>query len=353
VPVPQKWIGSSVALGFDCGSLPRRDEPEESIRKRVLVSIFDWGRSELNTVDKNVDLTAEEQADRLAFWRHYVHGIDRLAWETARIHWQRFRNTTGWKEIIFDVYDFDSATQNDFIGQARLQLPAKTGEIVLGLKSHSKNGPAGHTGAVTGADGVSTITVSVEWRDFSEKSRLKGAWRVSLIKAANLPGLDKLQFLRTSDPFVLVQAVSEDGSFHSCQQSVVVKEDVHPSWDEVFELSVMRPSAKNPLHRLLGASTPAASEPAETELFPPQPNFGGSDESDDAAFSLWTKAVSQRRRSFGLTADSPGAARKTTAAHSLKRFHDSVVGAITTSIENITSPGPGEKEKFKEVGPDA
>merc|ERR1711971_501313 len=46
VLVPQKWIGSSVALGFDDGELPPRGSGELSIRKSVRVNLFDWGRSE-------------------------------------------------------------------------------------------------------------------------------------------------------------------------------------------------------------------------------------------------------------------------------------------------------------------
>eukprot|EP00960_Hanusia_phi_P012211 356171-Hanusia_phi.AAC.5 len=47
VPVPQKWIGSSVALGFDACQLPRRDNSLAKEIDKVIVNIFDWGRSEL------------------------------------------------------------------------------------------------------------------------------------------------------------------------------------------------------------------------------------------------------------------------------------------------------------------
>eukprot|EP00434_Breviolum_minutum_P029748 symbB.v1.2.026299.t1/scaffold2616.1/size74813/3 len=57
-PVPQKWIGSSVALGFDIGQMPKRGE-EEKFRQKIIVSIFDWGRSELNTIEKNAALSDE------------------------------------------------------------------------------------------------------------------------------------------------------------------------------------------------------------------------------------------------------------------------------------------------------
>ena len=52
VPVPQKWIGSSVALGFDVFQLPTRDESGLREMIKVIVNIFDWGRSELLQVNR-------------------------------------------------------------------------------------------------------------------------------------------------------------------------------------------------------------------------------------------------------------------------------------------------------------
>eukprot|EP00435_Cladocopium_sp_Y103_P048586 s2038_g14.t1 len=62
-PIPQKWIGSSVALGFDIGQMPKRGQ-EEMLRSKTIVSIFDWGRSELNTIEKNASMSADDQHDR-------------------------------------------------------------------------------------------------------------------------------------------------------------------------------------------------------------------------------------------------------------------------------------------------
>lgn len=48
---PQKWIGSSVALGFDDAAAEAHEsgsgfspEEEARLRQSVLVKIFDWGR---------------------------------------------------------------------------------------------------------------------------------------------------------------------------------------------------------------------------------------------------------------------------------------------------------------------
>ncbi|CAK0833811.1 unnamed protein product [Prorocentrum cordatum] len=64
VPVPQKWVGSSVAVGFDAAALPPRSLAEEEVRRRVVVKIFDWGRSELNTPERHRRLSDAEKKDR-------------------------------------------------------------------------------------------------------------------------------------------------------------------------------------------------------------------------------------------------------------------------------------------------
>lgn len=342
VPVPQKWVGSSVALCFDAGTLPRRSDSEEDIRSRVVVNIFDWGRSELNTIEKNSGLSAGEQADRLTFWRCYVGGVDRLAWETARAHYQRFRNAAGWREVVLDVYDFDSATENDFIGQARLQLPQSPGTVkTLPLKR------LGHP--VSGAKGPSSINVKVDWRAYPEGSRLKGAWRVTLLRGSHLPGLDKLQGLSTSDPCTLVQAVSEDGTFHFCQQSTVVKANVDPVWNETFELSVPSELADDPLHLYLGSHSPVDGLADEQELFPPSARWGGSDQGDDDAFLRWSRAVtSGRRKSFGLASERT-AARRQSAASSVKKLGESFLESLSSNMEKLAHGGKPTPGGYKEL----
>merc|ERR1712182_85386 len=84
VAVPQKWVGSSVCLGFDCGHFPSRSTPELELRKQAKVHIFDWGRSELNTMAAHARLLKEDQEDRAKYWQYYLGGIDHLVFESVR-----------------------------------------------------------------------------------------------------------------------------------------------------------------------------------------------------------------------------------------------------------------------------
>jgi len=228
-PVPQKWIGSSVALGFDSGHLPLRGTSLEGVARTIRVQIFDWGRSELNTLEHHVAMAAEEQADRLLYWKYYCGGIMRLAWEAARFYWHRFCNISGWTELLIQVYDFDSHSSNDFIGQVHLPL-AECPETTEVLK--------GEDGAVVcGKSGPSQISYAISWRTLPEGSRLRGAWRVQLLRAQNLPGLNGIHG-RTSDPFVSILAKSADGLFQCQQSSCVIAGTVDPTWNEVFEFPV-------------------------------------------------------------------------------------------------------------------
>lgn len=251
---PQKWIGSSVALGFDDGfSLPGYEDgqgftpaDEAELRKSVLVKIFDWGRSELNTLEEHSERTAEEQQDRLDFWRLYVGGIQRLAWEAARQYRHRFGNPIGWKKAQLVVYDFDSMTDSDFIGQVFADL-VETPETTAPLLT-ADGVP------VSGKDGPSTLTYSITWRRFAEQSRLQGAWSVRIVRAEKLPVCDTVLWASraSSDPFVKVFAYSEDESYRCVQRSTVKVKNLDPTWDETFDLPVAKPEHAS-LEALVGS----------------------------------------------------------------------------------------------------
>jgi len=64
VPVPQKWLGSSVALLFDAGEAPERGAALEAAASGAGVYIFDWGRSELLSTEGYNKLEDAEKEDR-------------------------------------------------------------------------------------------------------------------------------------------------------------------------------------------------------------------------------------------------------------------------------------------------
>ncbi|CAE8638880.1 unnamed protein product, partial [Polarella glacialis] len=234
-PVPQKWIGSSVGLAFDAGRLPSRLEGESEVRKFTQVNIFDWGRSELNTFDKHMMLSDKEQHDRAEFWGYYVGGIDRLSWEAARTYRHRFGCTGSWSHLNFKICDFDSMTDNDFMG--RLTVPIEeTTETCADIMTQS-----GRLVGENAARGRATLTYSIRWRSYPQGSRFKGAWLIKVVSAQNLPRQDKMQFRTTSDPIIEIIAVSEDAAGLLChrQLSSVKVKCLDPDWEETFELPVL------------------------------------------------------------------------------------------------------------------
>jgi len=218
-PVPQKWIGSSVALGFECGLLPERSaEGAERTRKATHVNIFDWGRSELNTLAKHIHLTDEDQRDRSKFWGNYVGGLDRLSWEASRSYEHQFGNADGWREVTLSLYDFDSMTRNDIQGKITIPVEETPEKIV------SLGGPI-------------KLTYALTWRELPEGSRLKGTWRLHIIRAKDVPACDG-PLRSTSDPFIEVVAVSKSGAHRFKQVTSIKIWDLNPEWNEIFDLPV-------------------------------------------------------------------------------------------------------------------
>jgi hypothetical protein len=230
-----------------------------------MVNIFDWGRSELNTLDKHLKLSEKDQHDRGEFWRYYKGGIDRLAWEAARAYRHRFCCVSRWSHINFQISDFDSMSDNDFIG--RLTVPVEeTPESSAEIITHKGN----HVVGDFGFRGSARLTYSISWRDYPKGSRFIGAWRICVLRAENLPRQDKLQLRTTSDPFCEITAVSDEKSGTLCfrQLTSVKVRTLNPDWGECFELPVVADSGnlESALQRAspgLGASLAPGTFPGE------------------------------------------------------------------------------------------
>eukprot|EP00559_Dactyliosolen_fragilissimus_P002065 CAMPEP_0184868110 /NCGR_PEP_ID=MMETSP0580-20130426/29187_1 /TAXON_ID=1118495 /ORGANISM="Dactyliosolen fragilissimus" /LENGTH=984 /DNA_ID=CAMNT_0027368775 /DNA_START=14 /DNA_END=2968 /DNA_ORIENTATION=- len=289
IPVPQKWIGSSVAIGFDCGELPQRSYPtksnnntdtqvpqscptlleEENARKNVIVSIFDWGRSELNTIEKNEMMTDLERDDRQRYWRYYTTGIDRLSFEAVTLYRNRFCVSGSgackhesdalashhWNNITLELRDFDSLTNDDVVGRITVPLEEVSKKkdvfvmksLLWKLRSNSGN---------------PTITYSLTYVKFPSK-RLKGSWRITIHSASRVPSMDpQVNILGApkNDPYVMVIANASNSGLQvinerrSCrphrikslrkkprsfsQMTSVRSNTGDPTWEETFEIPV-------------------------------------------------------------------------------------------------------------------
>jgi len=259
VPVPQKWIGSSVALAFDCGQLPIRALPEQRICEMVKVHVFDWGRSELNTPENHNRLTAQEQKSRSEFWTYYVGGIDRLAWEAARAYWNRFSSTDGWKEVCLTLFDFDSHSENDFIGRVLLCPLKESPERTVPLLD-----AYGHEVRASRGGPVAALTFSVEFHRLPMGSRLQGAWRVCIVRAQDLPTCNWTY--GSTDAFVEMTATCMQRCRRFRQVSSVKANTLQPEWNETLEL----PQAATPglLEVGLSASCHGLGAPPLWPMFP-------------------------------------------------------------------------------------
>lgn len=77
IPVPQTWIGSSLALGVEVA--------EMSQKPLVTAKVFDWGRSDLSTEKEYKQKSDEEKKFHILHWRQYLSAIIRFQYELCRV----------------------------------------------------------------------------------------------------------------------------------------------------------------------------------------------------------------------------------------------------------------------------
>ncbi|KAF4659068.1 hypothetical protein FOL47_007727 [Perkinsus chesapeaki] len=182
VNVPQMWVGSSIALGFDADGFSALGTP------KTQVVLFDWGRSELNTSTKNSKLSQEEQHRRTKYWGHYLCAAHRLFYETARVYYNRYL-AVEWRSVVFEVWDYDSITENDFVGRvaipvemSKLSAETYTNYVLYLLDCEDEK-----TLTRNSRGDASLLYVSLKKIEYSEGSRFKEGLLVRVEQARNLP----------------------------------------------------------------------------------------------------------------------------------------------------------------------
>jgi len=271
VPVPQKWVGSSVALAFDTSVRPSREDGEAVVRQGVKVNIFDWGRSELNTVENHHKLSDEEKHDRDHYWQNYVGGVDRLAWETARAYRNRFGNADGWESVEVTLYDYDSTKYDDFIG--KVVLPFKEASCETAEFTPSESWIPIASPLSSGSSSGPVLTYSIERREMPTSSRIADSWRFIVHSASKIPSHDLAR--GKSDPYVVLVAVSSKGNQRFRQQTSVKQADLDPVWEESFDFLVAQRAGVLEAGLSASSTNTAAEPPPDIPGLPPPPEAGG------------------------------------------------------------------------------
>jgi|ERR1719438_530854 len=227
ISTPQKWIGSSVCLGFDCEMIPKRSENvEEEIREGVIAYIFDWARSELTLESTFAEMSKSQQESRRKSWENYLFGVNRLSFCAFDTYRNRF-GVTCWKQLSLCVYDDDFLVNDDFLGKITIPLQETQ------LKAYKLGNRLQKMVFRLGK-----IYFSIQYQEYPLTSRLVGAWRVYVQKAE---GLIRSDITSLSDPYVLVIAESLDGLRFE-QSSCTEKDNQDPVWEETFEIPIAKSS---------------------------------------------------------------------------------------------------------------
>lgn len=199
-------MGSSVAVGYDAGYLPKRSpDGEYAIRKKVFVKVVDWGQSKLLTEPYYQILSPSGKNDRQMFGNNCKAGIENLSFIVARTYYHHFTNDDRWSTLTIQVMDFDSMSEDDLIGTVTVHLPDPMDLVAVeALSGKTCYTIHGHKAAKCG----SMLEFSLSWSEFSEESRLFGSWTVLIERATKLPPMDPGS--HTFDPYCTVISKRRD-----------------------------------------------------------------------------------------------------------------------------------------------
>eukprot|EP01059_Diplonema_ambulator_P037555 TRINITY_DN9993_c0_g1_i2.p1 TRINITY_DN9993_c0_g1~~TRINITY_DN9993_c0_g1_i2.p1 ORF type:complete len:721 (+),score=246.86 TRINITY_DN9993_c0_g1_i2:50-2164(+) len=252
MPIPQQWIGSSVALAFDTAARPRR---EARLPDLARVHLFDWGRSELTTEDMYKILGPHQQRARASHWAEWVGGMLRLAFEVCRFYRRQYCPKNRWVSIRFKVWsharnnDLQNTVSGTKIGVASIDLRDVKGAVERDLELE---GPDGLDNLIRGAVILKTVglttnavkqKVGMSPKGSSSKAVIRvkveqvnnlingcfnDVWMVHVMHATNLPKTDVVGWC---NPVVTVCLVDEVGA-EARLRTRIIRNTSDPAWNE-------------------------------------------------------------------------------------------------------------------------
>lgn len=256
--VPQKWIGSSIAIAVDLVtvrrddwnaalSLERETGEEYGGPHTATVHILDWGRSDLSSKE---DLKRVDRADWMHNWETYKMGVLNLLMNASFLYWNNMC-VTEWAKIkisIFD-YDFNFGSGKLFVGGFIVDLPATgfwTGERRLLDKF-------GNT-MVDRERQNSAVKYTISYLRMRDHCRFKGVWRVHLKHAKSIA--PRTQGIvaggsHSCDPVATVEVLESAESAEAAGipsghvrkfigRTSVERNEKNPQWDHRWEIPVAR-----------------------------------------------------------------------------------------------------------------
>lgn len=198
VPVPQKWVGSSIGFLVETGAAPPRHgpiDPEAWVAARVKLRLFGWSRSQVSVGFDDVPplgpsfgaapMFAPDGSE--LFWSVYRASLGWILWEAARYYLHSF-TATQWKKLRISINDDQKKSAKGdgngerHLGSAELNLENITpGSQELLLMDERR-------AQVQNGDGtVGSVVILVEVSDLPKPSRFASMWRVQIVSVSGLP----------------------------------------------------------------------------------------------------------------------------------------------------------------------
>eukprot|EP00756_Hemistasia_phaeocysticola_P065933 Hpha_TRINITY_DN888_c0_g1::TRINITY_DN888_c0_g1_i1::g.195018::m.195018 len=277
VPVPQQWIGSSVALAFDSAARPERPPggfqagQEETGAK---VHIFDWGRSELMSKEIFKSLPKNTRKERAQHWFAWVAGILRLSFEVARAYRRLYCPRVRWKRLRVRIWSVSQdigitdVTKGTDIGEVLLDLaPMAPTDHVLRpvdrslmsgavdavkhahIKTLSVATKAGRVmfdalqGKISLEQQKMKVRIEVRKQSFDRDSGsvFDEQWVIRVIRAESLP---KTETIEWCNPVATVTLIDQEG-FQASYNTGFQFNTKDPQWDTSFVFGAVKEEARS------------------------------------------------------------------------------------------------------------